>query len=166
MLSSEKYRKTLSINRSQDFPGTKLLEPAPSLEVLGPCCLQGQDCVCLVQGLCICIYDADTTHNNCGSQGNGVQAHAAGVVGWTQTFIFRCSPMPFAQQQHRFAETAHKREVWHMPAGSLPWVRWQLCGACREQWGCPVPAQDWPAHCAASRLQARLLCRACARFHL
>jgi len=55
---------------SQDFPGTKHLEPAPNLKGLGPCCLQGQKCVRLVQGLCICIYDADTTDNNNGSQGN------------------------------------------------------------------------------------------------
>ena len=30
---------------SQNFPGTKDLEPAPSLEALGPCCLQGGVCL-------------------------------------------------------------------------------------------------------------------------
>lgn len=65
---------------SQDFPGAKGLEPAPSPEALGFFCLHGQESTSLVQGLFIRAYDANTIEKNSNkSHGNEVQAHASGV---------------------------------------------------------------------------------------
>lgn len=46
------------------------METALNPEALSFCFLQRREHANLVQGLCVCIYDADKIENNNGSQGN------------------------------------------------------------------------------------------------
>lgn len=83
------YRKFSNINMSPCCCEDR--EPAPSLEGLAFCCLQGQGCASLVQGLCICIYVANKTEKKSTSQGNRAQAQAAAGSRPDLNLRFLCS---------------------------------------------------------------------------